>query len=62
MGTDGPDFFDLPPAPLQGFAARDGHDFPWPIDEPVPGIAAVIEDVVEGFENSVRQPGRPMLR
>jgi hypothetical protein len=32
--------------------ARDGHDFPWLTDEPVPGVAAVIDDVVEGFENS----------
>jgi hypothetical protein len=40
-------------------AARDGHDFPWLIDERVPGVAAVIDDVVEGFENSVRQPVLP---
>jgi hypothetical protein len=33
---------------------RDGHDFPRPLDERVPGVAAVIDDVVEGFENSVR--------
>ena len=26
------------------------------IDEHVPSVAAVIDDVVEGFENSVRQP------
>src|SRR5215469_7177294 len=26
---------------------------------PVPGVAAVIDDVVEGFENSVRQPVLP---
>jgi hypothetical protein len=38
------------------FAACDGHDFPGLIDEGVPGIAAVIDDVVEGFENTVRQP------
>ena len=37
-------------------AARDGHDSPRLIDERVPGVAAVIDDVVEGFENSVRQP------
>jgi hypothetical protein len=40
-------------------AARDGHDFPRLIDERVPGVAAVIDDVVEGFENSVRQPVLP---
>src|SRR5262249_40641331 len=32
-------------------AARDGHD-----DERVPGVAAVVDDIAEGFENSVRQP------
>jgi hypothetical protein len=26
------------------------------IDEHVPSVAAVIDDVIEGFENSVRQP------
>jgi hypothetical protein len=40
-------------------AARDGHDFPRLIDERVPGVAAVIDDVVEGFESSVRQPVLP---
>jgi hypothetical protein len=37
-------------------AASDGHNFPGLIDEDVPGIAAVIDDIVEGFEDSVRQP------
>ncbi len=37
-------------------AVSDGHDFPWLIDEGVPGVAAVIDDVVEGFEDAVRQP------
>jgi hypothetical protein len=36
--------------------AADGHDFSRLIDELVPGVAA---DVVEGFENSVRQPVLP---
>src|SRR5262245_16543737 len=40
-------------------AARDGHDFPRLIDKRIPGVAAVIDDVVEGFENSVRQPVLP---
>jgi hypothetical protein len=35
---------------------RDGHDLPRLIDERVPGVAAVIDDVVEGFEDSVREP------
>jgi hypothetical protein len=34
-------------------AASDGHDFPGLIDERVPGDAAVIEDVVVGFEDPV---------
>ena len=37
-------------------AASDGHDFPGLIDEGIPGVAAVIDNVVEGFEDSVRQP------
>ncbi len=35
------------------FAMGDGHDFPWLIDECVPSIAAVVDDVVEGFEDAV---------
>ena len=37
-------------------AQADGHDAPWLIDEPVPGIAAVIEEVVVGGEDAVGQP------
>src|SRR6266704_6304138 len=37
-------------------AVSDGHDLPGLIDEGVPGVAAVIDDVVEGFEDAVRQP------
>ncbi len=33
-----------------------GHDFPGLIDEGVPGIAAVVEDIVVGRENPVREP------
>jgi hypothetical protein len=40
-------------------AASDGHDFPGLINERVPGVAAVIDDFVEGFEDAVRQPVRP---
>ena len=39
-------------------AACDGHDFPRLIDKRVPGVAAVVDDVVEGFENPV---GKPVL-
>jgi hypothetical protein len=34
----------------------DGHDFPRLIDQGVPGVATVIDDVIEGFEDAVRQP------
>ena len=34
----------------------DGHDAPWLIDEVVPGEAAVVDDVIVGFEDAVRQP------
>jgi hypothetical protein len=36
-------------------AAGNGHYFPGLVDEGVPGVAAVVDDVVEGFENTVRQ-------
>jgi len=36
--------------------AGDGHDLPWLIDEGIPGVAAMIHDVVEGFEDPVREP------
>ena len=34
----------------------DGHDLPRLIREPVPGIAAKIDDVVEACEDAVGQP------
>jgi hypothetical protein len=34
----------------------DGHDAPRLIDEPIPGEATVIDDVVVGFEDAVGQP------
>ena len=37
-------------------AQSDGHDAPWLIGETVPGEAAMIEDIVVGFEDAVRQP------
>ncbi len=33
-----------------------GHDFPGLVDEGVPGIAAVVEDIVVRTENPVREP------
>ena len=32
----------------------DGHDFPRTVDERIPGIAAVIDDIVVGFEDAVQ--------
>ena len=37
-------------------AHADGHDAPWLADEVVPGEAAVVDDVVVGFEDPVREP------
>ncbi len=37
-------------------AQSDGHDAPWLVDKFVPGVAAVVDDVVVGFEDSVREP------
>ena len=34
----------------------DGHDAPWLVDEFVPCVAAVVEDIVVGFEDPVREP------
>ena len=34
-------------------AASDGHDFPGLINESVPGVAAVVDDIVEGFEDPI---------
>jgi hypothetical protein len=36
-------------------AQAERHDSPGLIGELVPGIAAVVEDVVEGFEDPVRE-------
>jgi hypothetical protein len=37
-------------------AQSDGHDFPRAIDQRIPGVAAVIDDIVVGFEDAVREP------
>jgi hypothetical protein len=34
-------------------AARDGHDLPGLIEERVPGVTAMVDDIVEGFEDPV---------
>jgi hypothetical protein len=37
-------------------AQPDGHDFPRTVDERIPSVAAVIDDIVVGFEDAVREP------
>ena len=34
-------------------STRDRHDFPGLVNQRVPGIAAVVDDIVEGFEDAV---------
>ena len=41
---------------MRPIAQADGHDAPWLIDELVPGVAAVVEDVVVGSEDAVGEP------
>ena len=41
---------------MRPVAQSDGHDAPWLIGEAVPGEAAMIGDIVVGFEDAVRQP------
>ena len=41
---------------MRPLAQSDKHDGPRMIDETVPGEAALVEDVVAGFEDAVRQP------
>ena len=41
---------------MRPFAQSDGHDAPGLIDELVPGVAAVVDEVVVGFEDAVREP------
>src|SRR5258708_3721448 len=35
------------------FALSNGHDLPGLVDQGIPGIAAVVDDIVEGFEDAV---------
>ena len=34
------------------FTSSDGHDFPGLVDEAVPGVAAMVEDILVGREES----------
>jgi hypothetical protein len=42
--------------PVVSFPKADGHDGPGLNDEPVPGVAAVIDDIAARSEDAVRQP------
>ena len=37
-------------------AQPDGHDLPGSVDKGIPIVAAMIDDIVVGFEDSVREP------
>jgi hypothetical protein len=39
--------------PIGPIAQADGHDMPRLIDEPVPGVAAMIEQIIVGLEDPV---------
>jgi len=41
---------------VRPLAQPDGHDFPRTVDERIPSIAAVIDYIVVGFEDAVREP------
>lgn len=41
---------------MRPFSAPDGDDFPGLIDELVPSLAAECDDLVVGFEDTVREP------
>ncbi len=41
---------------MRPFSQPDGHDDPGLFDEAVPGVAAMVEDIVIGRENPVREP------
>ena len=41
---------------MRPFADPDGHDGPGLIDQFVPGMAAMVDDIVVGLEDPVGQP------
>ena len=41
---------------MRPLAQSDGHDLPGSVDKDIPGVAAVIDDIVVGFEDAVREP------
>ncbi len=41
---------------MRPLTQADRHDAPWLVSKLVPGVAAVLDDVVVGFIDAVRQP------
>ena len=41
---------------MRPLAQSDGHDAPGLIDELVPSLAAMVDEIVVGFEDAVREP------
>jgi len=41
---------------VRPLAQSDGHDLPGSVDKGIPGVAAMIDDIVVGFEDAVREP------
>ena len=41
---------------MRPLSQSDGHDLPGSVDKGIPGVAAVIDDIVVGFEDAVREP------
>ena len=41
---------------MRPLAQSDGHDAPWLIDELVPCFAAMVDEIVIGFEDAVGEP------
>ena len=41
---------------MRPLAQADGHDFPRAVEERIPSVATVIDDIIVGFEDAVREP------
>ena len=41
---------------MRPLAQSDGHDLPGSVDKGIPGVTAMIGDIVVGFEDTVREP------
>ena len=41
---------------MRPISVSDGHDFPWLGDELVPSVAAMVDNIVVGFEDAIGWP------